>query len=253
MFGFATKAYNCICSVLQSVRSHTSSYFIWCTTNDYEEAIGAFECKLLKTPDDLVIKRYLASAYSGVAKELYRQEIYGGALEDAREAYKLDSSNLPLLRDILMDCGIDLCRDNNYEEGIKLFKKAFKLQPRNPKIQKCLFNALCNYATILYEEGEYKRSIEYLEQARELDFKHSVLLSNIGTAYIAMGAELFVESRHEEAIELCNKAILLDLTNSNAIILMLRVRLAYAKMLQDGGEHTMAQEQYTFVKDFIVI
>lgn len=98
--------------------------------------------------------------------------------------------------------GYSLSSDGEYEQAIKAYDEALKLNPD-------LAAAWIQKARALYESGRYDESIIASQAALRID-------PNCSFAWNSLGASLVIQGKNDEALDACNKAIELEANYDSA-------------------------------------
>ena len=114
----------------------------------------------------------------------------------APQSVPLTSENQSDLAEEWNNKGVALYYQDNYDEAIKAYDEAIRLDPN-------LANAWYNKGTALNSQGKYDEAIKACDEAIRLD-------PNLAAAWCSKGAALFSQGKYDEAIKACDEAIRLD-------------------------------------------
>jgi Flp pilus assembly protein TadD len=133
------------------------------------EGISHFKNALKKFPKNILIRSRLGEIYASEKEYSDAEKYFKGALKFApRNPYLLNNLGY-----------IYIMKDNNFEEGIALIRKADRLRPNNGYIKESLGWAL-------YRFGKYEEALKTLEQAHSLLGSTPRLLSHLEDTYKAL-------------------------------------------------------------------
>ena len=100
----------------------------------------------------------------------------------------------------LINDGILLGRKKRYEEAIKLFDKAIKLNPNNSFAYSCKANSLSNLEN-------YKKAIKYYEKSLALNSSDTYALNNKAICLVKLNKYQDALSCYDRAIQLSSKKV----------------------------------------------
>jgi tetratricopeptide (TPR) repeat protein len=92
--------------------------------------------------------------------------------------------------------------DNDNDQSINYYEKAFSLMPNNKKIKTDLVSTYVYISMVAYNLSNNKEAIEYLEKARTVDPKNVFVLFRIGRTYTTLGEDVKAITYYEEALKL---------------------------------------------------
>jgi tetratricopeptide (TPR) repeat protein len=156
------------------------------------------------------LKSFLESAFKKISSEDYLK-----AIDDLKEAEKLDSNN----PEVLYNLGVSYCRMHKYDSAISYFEKLLKLP--YTFVDLITVNILYAYALIL--TGDIRGAIKYIDDVLNLSPNNTVLLNMLGYCFEQ-------QKKYREAIKVFRKIIEIDRHNYNAYN-----SLAYVISLTEGN------------------
>jgi protein O-GlcNAc transferase len=142
------------------------------------------------------LKGFLESAFKKISSEDYLK-----AIDDLKEAEKLDSNN----PEVLYNLGVSYCRMHEYDSAISYFEKLLKLP--YTFVDLITVNILYAYSLIL--TGDIRGAIKYINDVLNLSPNNTVLLNMLGYCFEQ-------QKKYREAIKAFRKIIEIDRHNYNA-------------------------------------
>jgi tetratricopeptide (TPR) repeat protein len=133
-----------------------------------------------------------ATINTELGRSLHYQGRYEEAIRCYQKAIKIDPSNAKTHYNL----GISLSAQGRYEEAIECYQKAIEIDPSNAKTH-------YNLGISLSVQGRYEEAIECYRKAIEIDPNESIFYANLGDS-------LASQEKHEEAIKCYQKEIIID-------------------------------------------
>jgi|GEM_PF-6066043 len=153
---------------------------------NYDEAISIYSGILGKMPDNAVVRTNLAAAYYYRAYRCVMQSNLVGAVENGREAFKLDSA-APLIRTNYSVCCNNLAMEyasgGKTAEAMSLFREALAATPDNSRVRTNMVGVLINAAARAVRAGNNADAIKLMEEAVAIDPSNYTAYKLMGDAY----------------------------------------------------------------------
>jgi tetratricopeptide (TPR) repeat protein len=169
----------------------------------YSMKLDSAAVPVLNTGADMVINNdpLRLQFYNILAESCNRIKDYGCSDYNMERALQLDPQNLPLL--------------NNYAYYLSVRKekldKAEKMSRITIEVENSNSTYLDTYAWVLYQQGNYKKALEYIEEAMKHGGKNNgVITEHYGDILFKTGQKDQAVSQWEKARELGNKSLVLE-------------------------------------------
>lgn len=156
--------------------------------NSYQQAHALYE-NIGKVPGQIDVNRGLSWMY-------YLMEQPEEQIKVARQAWALSQEygDPAITRDSRMELALALSDNAVYEEAIQHFEAILSETPADAL-------AMVNFGWVLYQAGQYDRSLVESQLALETDPTQTMAIRNLGHAYLAKGLPEQAEREYRRAIQ----------------------------------------------------
>lgn len=175
--------------------------------NEIAKEQGAGSGNYIDTLKELASKDFLnAKAQYDVAYEAHSNGDLKTAIEYYRKAIDLD----PKLQDAYLNAGVALKANKDYEEALKMLKKAEKLDPANNNIPELITEIKNMKTTDKYQQAISKHQDGKLDDAIKLYNEAAIDDPNNPDIYTNLGAALQSKGDYKSAISNYQKALSIE-------------------------------------------
>jgi peptidoglycan/xylan/chitin deacetylase (PgdA/CDA1 family)/uncharacterized caspase-like protein len=162
-----------------------------------EEAIKLND-ELERIQKDIAAKRERNSKLREKVEE-ERKKLEGSAGDPAKQPPKTKAAQAQEHHNL----GLKYYREKKYDEAIKEFEQAVKLDPKNPTI-------VNNLGFTLYKFEKYEESVVWLRKALEIDPQRVVAYGNLADAYMKLGKTTEARQYYEKYLEMAPNSPSID-------------------------------------------